>query len=863
MVNAGKFDFSTGLPALDRALQGIIKGDNVVWQADGIADYKSFVEPFCRNASAEGKRIIYLRFATHPPVVPEDLPIETHTIDPGSGFDDFISEIFRIIESSGRGTCYVFDCLSGLAASWFSDRMLGNFFMLVCPCLFDYETVTYFVLMRGAHSPYAIDAIHGTAQVVIDIFNADGLQYVLPVKVIHRHSPTLYMLHKRGDDSFEPVMRSAEMSGIMSRIPQPWIDFNVDRRDFWTRKLIEAQEYAPGAAGGDAPPSCPEQLRRTLIRMMVTRDDELFKLCCGHMDISDIISIAKRMIGTGLIGGKAAGMLLARTILEKKDPRWRRLMESHDSFYIGSDVFCTYIIQNKCWWDIRRLKRGSPEFAASEDVRRKIMDGRFPEDIVEQFREMIVYFGQSPIIVRSSSILEDAYGNAFSGKYESVFCANQGDPEQRLIAFMDAIKAVYSSTYTKTALSYREHRGLLHTRNEEMAVLVQRVSGTNFGERYFPHAAGVAYSFNPFVWNKRIDPSSGAIRLVFGLGTRAVENEGGEYTRIVALNEPLLRPESSLDEVRKYSQQTVDILHLKDNMLVPEPFEDLAAAVPDLPLGIFATKDPEIERRARDMGIKNIFSWLLTFEHLLTKTAFVEDMRGILSTVEDAYKYPVDIEFALNFIGPDEYRINVLQCRPFQCSKKLVQIREPSEIPAEKILVKTGGPIIGQNLEDRIGRIIYVRPGPYSELAEQQRYMVARLVGEISNAAPSLKTFAAGPGRWGTKMPSLGIPVSFPEIKNVCVLCEIAAMHEGLVPDISFGTHFFNDLVETGIIYMAAFPGQQDCIINDGLLGRFPNRLPEIFPTHAKWTGTIHVIDPEDAGIYVNIVEQMGILFLN
>ena len=210
-------------------------------------------------------------------------------------------------------------------------------------------------------------------------------------------------------------------------------------------------------------------------------------------------------------------MLLARAILKKKT-LWSKKLEPHDSFFIGSDVFYTYLIQNHCWWIRRKLNDPESGFVVDREAKERMLTGRFPKDIEDQFMKMLEYFGQSPIIVRSSSLLEDAYGNAFSGKYESIFCANQGTPQVRLENFLNAIRRVYASTLSEEALAYRAHWGLLD-RDEQMAILVQRVSGSVYEDQFFPQIAGVGVSYNPYVWNSEIDPEAGMIRLVFGLGT--------------------------------------------------------------------------------------------------------------------------------------------------------------------------------------------------------------------------------------------------------------------------------------------------------------------------------------------------------
>ncbi len=863
--------FSSGMKALDDVFQGIMPGDNVVWQTDDFDSYRYFVEPFCRNAVAEGKDLIYFRFADHDPVIPEDVPAFRYELEPQVGFELFISKIFDIMESHGRGGCYVFDCLSSLAVDWNSDRMLGNFFLLTCPYLYRLETVAYFVLFRNYHSPWAIDYIHATSQVVVDVYNSESKIYFQPIKVSARFSPTLYMLHSTDGDRFNPEKHSSVISRIMGDVEQPWMNFNIDNPGIWTNEFIKAYKMFDRIQETGETPSYAEELRIRLIKMIITRDETQFKLCDKYFDLGQLLSIAKRMIGTGLIGGKSVGMLVARAILEKADPKWGNLLETHDSFYIGSDVFYTFIIQNDCWWLRRELTAhgGEPDYDKAKAIREKILQGNFPEDIEERFQKMLNYYGQSPIIVRSSSLLEDAYGNAFSGKYDSVFLANQGTPKQRLEELMNAVRFIYASTMSHEALAYRYHKGLMD-KDEQMALLVQRVSGNFYGDFYFPQIAGVGYSFNPFVWNRKIDPSTGVLRMVFGLGTRAVNQHGGDYTRIVALNAPMLRPESNFDEVRKHTQKIIDVLDLIKNRQASLQFEQVVReAAGDMDIEVFASKDSKLEARAKAHGIKNFFPWVLTFEKLLEKTGFVKAMKEILKLIGEAYQHPVDIEFTANFMENDEFLINVVQCRPFHFAGRFRQIKDPEHVKPENLVLKTSGPILGQSLAGPIDWVIYVCPETYGNMGMSQRSQLARMIGDLCNSGKNLKNIMLiGPGRWGTTMPALGIPATFNEIRNASVICEIAAMHEGLNPDISLGTHFFNDLVEMEILYLAMDPDKEDDLINTAVLNEAPNRLKEIVPRSDTWQDAIKLINtrdlkPEYTGyIHVDTLKQKGLLFL-
>ncbi|MEW6594226.1 MAG: PEP/pyruvate-binding domain-containing protein [Thermodesulfobacteriota bacterium] len=861
--------FSSGIESLDEVLQGIIAGDNVVWQIDDIAHQIPFVEAFCRCAHLDNKNLVYFRFAAHPPLVADRFDAEVFQLDPRAGFEQFITRILNVVSESGKGTCYVFDCLSGLALEWYSDRMLGNFFKLACPYLYNADTVAYFPLLRNAHTPLATEAIHRTAQVVLDLYRSNDSYYLHPLKVLGRHTTTMYMLHAMAGLDITPVTSSVVAAEILSSTPQPWIDGKIVLKDAWARTMSEAQAWCTAKEPVTGNEEERAVLRQKLIRMVVTRNEKVASLCAHYFNLPDLVAIGKRMVGTGLIGGKATGMLLARAILEKKSARWKKLLETHDSFFIGSDVFYSFIINNRCWWERHRMKTAPDPFAAAKKIRLRLLKGKFQRDTLEQFREILNYFGQSPIIVRSSSLLEDAYGNAFSGKYESVFLANQGTPEERLEKFKDAVRTVYASTMTREVLSYRAHRGLW-SRYEEMALLVQRVSGSFYGSIYLPHLAGVGYSFNPFVWNRDIDPHAGVLRLVFGLGTRAVDRHDDDYTRIVALNAPLKRPEVSQDEMHKYSQHVVDIIDIKGNTPVSVGFEAVAKAMPGLPLALFADRDHDMEARAEQYGMKEVFSWMLTFRGVLADTALVADMREMLATLAAAYQYPVDVEFAVNFLKNGEHRINLLQSRPFQVRIPMAGSRLLENPAPQDILLQTAGPIIGEAADLKIDRIIYVRPERYSALSTSERYTLARLVGDLANQGGSgTTTMLIGPGRWGSKMPELGVPVTFNDVRNVAVLCELAAMHAHLTPDISLGTHFFNDIVEMGIVYLGVHPQREKegYLFNETLLLEMPNALSPGRRKKNPAAGAIHLVELKGGTrkvfLHTDIMAQKGLAFQN
>ena len=844
--------FSTGLSGLDELLNGLLPGDNVVLQVGSIDEYMPFVEPFYKRAVADGHQLIYFRFGRHRQLVEPSDGVKIHYLQPEEGFERFIGDIIEIIGQAGSGACYVFDCLSGLAVDWYSDRMLGNFFMLTCPYLYSLDTIAYFAVFRNNHSSLAIDAITQTAQVVMTIYSHRERLYVQPLKVFNRYSPNMYILNRWDDDTFRPLTNSGITAEILTQTPQPWLDFTIHRPEVWMRTFMRAQDALDKMRNGDMPQDDLDKLHNRLLRMAITRQEKFIDIARKYLPLSRLFGILQRMIGTGLIGGKSLGMLLARAILEDTKPEWKNTLEPHDSFFVGSDVFYTFLVQNACWWYRYEQKSMTMDELLKKGslARANILKGTFPEDIQHQFTEMLNYFGQSPIIVRSSSLLEDNYGNAFSGKYESVFCANQGTPEERLEKLLNAVRTVYASTMSCEALTYRADRGLLD-QDEQMALLIQRVSGNMYDGYFFPQMAGVGFSFNMYAWNKEIDPTQGMLRMVLGLGTRAVDRTADDYTRIVALNSPFRRPEAGTEDEDKYVQRYAEVLDLEANSVELHELNNLMPVIPDHPKNLLTVPNPILKRLAQEQGSNRAVPRQLSFDRVFKQTSFIDDMREMLNILQTAYGNPVDVEFTANITEGERYRLNLVQCRPLQVEMQTEshRVHIPEQINEEAILLESPGPVIGRGLAVKIDRLIYVVPEAYAELRMQQRYKTARLIGELTHlqgeqAAEHI--LLIGPGRWGTRSPTLGVPVAFSEINTITAVCEVALMREGLVPDISLGTHFFNDLVEMDMVYLAVSPEKEGNRISFEQLKQGTRPLDTLLPHAKEQDSIIRITDSKD-----------------
>jgi len=839
---------STGLPDLDQVFRGIAAGDNLVWRVESIEEYQAFVEPYCTYVLRSGGNITYLRFAKHKPVVEKSPGVEVHELDPKIGFEPFVARIHKIIEEVGPTGCYVFDCLSALVVDWCSDRMLGNFFMLTCPYVYDDGAVAYFALLKNRHSFHATGPVMRTAQVVIDVYRHERKLYIRPLKVEHRHSNTMHMLHVWDERGIVPVGESKTNTEILAVAPWNRMEDASYRLGFWTSAFERAEELQAALERGEQVQQDIDALVLQLLPMMIGGEGRVLELARRHLALPDLLNIRRRMIGTGPIGGKAVGMLLARAILEKGEPDLARLLEPHDSFFVGAEVFYTYLVQNGLWWIKQKQKDPETFLSGAELARHQMMNGTFPNYIIERFTDLLDYFGPSPIVVRSSSLLEDSFESTFAGVSKSIFCINQGSSDERLRDFISAVQTVYASTMSEEALKYRSARGLLD-RDEQMAVLVQRVSGVLQGRFYFPHVAGVGLSFNPYVWSEEIDPTAGVMRLVFGLGTRAVGASDGDYTRMVALGAPEKQIEGAFQSKGKEVQGKVDVLDLELHGRVSRDFGDVARQCADLPLEIFASRDPELERFAEERKRPDIFPWCLTFDKLLRETTFVARMREMLRILQEAYESPVDMEFAANFLKDGTYSINLVQCRPVRVKRDGITTDTPIDFGESDRVLESSGPVLGRSCDIIIDRLIYVVPSAYGELGVRYRHTIAKLIGQLSGieeAGKERRTMLLGPGRWGTSTPSLGVPISFAEIRTASVVCEIVAMREGLTPDVSLGTHFFSELVERDMLYFALFPSRENDFLNTDLLENARNKLAELLPGEAKWANVVRVLDPDE-----------------
>jgi len=830
----------SGIPEMDKAFDNIRLGDNVVWRVSDLSEFKLFMEPYVRQAIEDKRNIIYFRFASHEPLI-EDCPeVKTINVPLSHRFENFTVDIHNAIEKEGYDAFYVFDCLSELQTAWATDLMMGNFFRVTCPFLFILDTVAFFPIIRGKHSVQAINKILNTTQLFFDVYSDSKSVYVRPEKIWNRNSDTMFLPHTYDKETgeFRPILDGVKSSRFYQALGKAQRSAEEQYSDSWDRFFNRTKLLSEN--GMDITEEC-----NTMCRIMMTRDEKMREMVRNNFTSEDYFAVRDHMVGTGMIGGKSCGMLLARAIIRNNEPDISDVLEPHDSFYVGSDMYYTYIVDNGLW-DLR-IKQRTDEgyFDLAEDFANKLMEGEFSSDMEKQFLRIIEYYGQDPYIIRSSSILEDGFGNAFAGKYESVFCANRGSLEERLAEFEHAIKIVYASTMSLSALDYRKRRGLAN-RDEQMALLIQRVSGSYYGNYYMPCAAGVGYSYSPYRIMKDTDPTVGMLRLVMGLGTSAVDRTEGSYPRIVNLDMPEKSSYSSSADKHKFSQGKAEVINMTDRQLEKLSYEKMEEDIPKYLEKILLEHDYDAESRLREMGRRREVKFI-SCKGLVANVTLMDQMKRMLRCIQDEYEYPVDTEFTINISENGEYSIDLLQCRPLQVQKGKSGTVVPADISEDRILLESKGASMGMSKASELDIIVYVDPVKYYNMPYKEKDLVAKLIGKINWHYRDLNKhmMLIVPGRVGTTSPELGVPTAFADISAFDIICETEESKAGYNPELSYGSHIFQDLVEAEILYTAIFHGDKTLHYAPEKLKSSNDMISEFSASEAL-VGIVHVYDVSD-----------------
>ena len=558
------------------------------------------------------------------------------------------------------------------------------------------------------------------------------------------------------------------------------------------------------------------------------------------------------MIGSGELGGKARGLLFAMESMQDGTQltQFQDLLRFPDSTVLTSEVFDAFMERNKLRNDVRAGCEGK---ITLEELGERIVAATFPP---EWAKRLVPFLEREtrPLVVRSSSVMEDDPDHSFAGIYLSDFLPNTGPVDVRLGQLIAAIQRVYASTFAPNAGAYRKRHGL-DWRKEKMAILIQNMIGSHYShDLFYPLVGGVAFSRNYYPWTDRLRPEDGVVRLVVGTGTRAV---GREYARVYSPRLPGLRPEGfDVKTIIRYSQETVDVLDMGIGRLTQRKLNELdnpllaticsrvgpSGSLHESPFVL--PSGPPGERLVAS------FTRLIETESIMPLTPLI---RELLSALGELLELPIDIEFAIEFSGPEAIAAQsplfyLLQVRPLGGRFEHRRIHLP-RIPEDQRVLECRQ-VLGNGRIDGIRHLVLVSPNAYRW---DKAYEIARSVGRINRRLSDQDEpyVLMGPGRWASTNPQLGVPAQYNEISGASVIVEMST--ESFAPELSYGTHFYADMVGSGVLYLP-FREEDGDRLNRDLLENQEVAYRDEFVTHYTFR--------QGLSVFVDGEHQRGIITL-
>jgi hypothetical protein len=542
-------------------------------------------------------------------------------------------------------------------------------------------------------------------------------------------------------------------------------------------------------------------------------------------------------MGKGSLGGKARGLAFISTLLKRTPEIQEKFFEITirvpKVLVITTEAFDDFIRENQ-------LKHLATEDVGDEQVMREFLAARLPDWLLKNLKKFIVKVGY-PLAIRSSSLLEDAQHEPFAGIYQTYMLSNRA-PEVtlRYERLVNAIKLVFASIYRNAPKAYA--KTTMHRLEEEkMAVIVQELTGMQYGDYFYPAISGVAQSHN-FYPIGHLKPEDGLVHLAMGLGKTVVE---GEKTLRFCPRYPQFLPQfSTVEDILENSQRHLYALKFGDfpenlsleNGTLAKLSVDEIKDCPALAM-LSSTYIPE-ENRIRDTTMVP-GQRIITFFNILKygTIPLPELLFDILQMGSKGMGSPVEIEFALNLPANKDHKpeLSLLQIRPMAHCRQFMDI----EITTDEIrnAFCYSSMALGLNKCQGIRDIVFVKPAGFDPSATLE---IAAEIGQINGKLLNEKRryLLVGPGRWGSADRWLGIPVRWNDIAGVGAMVE--ASLEKLKADPSQGSHFFHNITSLGISYLTISDNDNDFLDWDWLQS-LPKENETRYLKHVKLDNILNI----------------------
>lgn len=552
-------------------------------------------------------------------------------------------------------------------------------------------------------------------------------------------------------------------------------------------------------------------------------------------------------IGDGSLGGKGRGLAFIDNMV-KRHAEFEEF-ENASVVIPKTVVLCTDIFDE--FMDMNQLYQVALSDADDETILRAFLRAKLPDRLVEDF---FAFFDvvKSPIAIRSSSLLEDSHYQPFAGIYSTYMIPYLTDKYEMLRMLSDAIKGVYASVYYKDSKSYMQATSNVIDQ-EKMAVILQEVVGTQYGDRFYPSISGVARSINYYPINDEL-AEEGTVSLALGLGKYIVD--GGLTLRVCPYHPDKVLQTSEMEMALRETQTrfyALDLKNMGQNFSLDDGFNLLKLPVKeaenDGSLNYIASTYDPYDMVIRD-GIYPGGRKVITFANILQHDVF--PLARILQLVQKygqgEMRRPVEIEFAVNLNAAEKKGVfYLLQIRPMVDMKADLN-EDLDAIPEDQLLLKSVNSL-GQGIMDDIQDVIYVKTEGYSASNNQLiAYDIEKLNKRFLDEGKHY--ILIGPGRWGSSDTWLGIPVKWPNISAARVIVEAGLTNYRVDP--SQGTHFFQNLTSFGVGYFTINAYMNDGLYNQELL----NSMPAVEET--KYIRWVHFDKP--LAVKMNGKKKIGVV---
>ena len=553
------------------------------------------------------------------------------------------------------------------------------------------------------------------------------------------------------------------------------------------------------------------------------------------------------LIGDGSLGGKGRGLAFIDNMV-KRHAEFEEF-ENASVVIPKTVVLCTDIFDE--FMDMNQLYQVALSDADDETILRAFLRAKLPDRLVEDF---FAFFDvvKSPIAIRSSSLLEDSHYQPFAGIYSTYMIPYLTDKYEMLRMLSDAIKGVYASVYYKDSKAYMQATSNVIDQ-EKMAVILQEVVGTQYGDRFYPSISGVARSINYYPINDEL-AEEGTVSLALGLGKYIVD--GGLTLRVCPYHPDKVLQTSEMEMALRETQTrfyALDLKNMGQNFSLDDGFNLLKLPVKeaenDGSLNYIASTYDPYDMVIRD-GIYPGGRKVITFANILQHDVF--PLARILQLVQKygqgEMRRPVEIEFAVNLNAAEKKGVfYLLQIRPMVDMKADLN-EDLDAIPEEQLLLKSVNSL-GQGIMDDIQDVIYVKTEGYSASNNQLiAYDIEKLNKRFLDEGKHY--ILIGPGRWGSSDTWLGIPVKWPNISAARVIVEAGLTNYRVDP--SQGTHFFQNLTSFGVGYFTINAYMNDGLYNQELL----NSMPAVEET--KYLRWVHFDKP--LAVKMNGKKKIGVV---